>query len=137
MQIKKLKELIKTFNPVDIKVVGYKHKSHHQESYMTDTYNCFLSRKDFNFFYQPLSEQVKSLLSNKYDLMFLLSAQKIFPLMLLAHYIPASFKVGRNNLDDEDLDFMIDLPQEQSIETLGQNLITHLNMFKSKSVSVN
>ncbi len=136
LAIKKIKESLKKINPIDVTVVGYKQKSHHQAAYLTDTYNCFLSRKDFNFFYQPLNETVKILLANKYDLMFLLTAQKVFPLMILAHYIPASFKVGRNNLDDEDLDFMIDQPQELSLEIVGMNLISHINMLKPKTAAV-
>lgn len=136
LAIKKIKELLKSINPLDVHVVGYKHHSHHQEEYMADNLNNFISRKDFDFFYQPKNETVKNLLSSRFDLLFLLSAKRIFPLVILAHYIPAAFKAGRNNIVDEDLDFMIDQPHEQSLETLGQNLITHLNMFKVKSASV-
>ena len=137
LAVKKIRELLKTINPGDIHIVGYKHHGHNQEEYMTDTFNSYISRKDFNFFYQPQSQMVKDLLTTQYDLLFLLTAKRVFPLVVLAHYIPAAFKVGRNNIDDEDLDFMIDQPQEQSLETLGRNLITHINMFKAKSITMN
>ena len=39
-------------------------------------------------------------------------------------------------LDDEDLDFMIDQPQELSLEIVGMNLISHINMLKPKTAAV-
>lgn len=134
--VRKMKEAVKTVTPCEIHVVGYKHQGHHMESYMPDSANSYLSRKDFNFFYQPANETVKKLITSRYDVLFLLSAKPLFPLIVLARHIPAAFKAGRSNIADPDLDFLIDQPHEQSLEVLGENLFFHLNMLKAKSQSL-
>lgn len=132
LAVKRIRDLIKLSNPTPVRVVGYHPYSHPQREYMSDALNSFVERKDFSFFYQPKTETIKTLLTNQNDLMMVLATKPVFALQILTRFMPALCKAGRNNLFDNDVDFLIDLPNESSIEKVGEAIVAHLGMIKSK-----
>ncbi len=124
--VKELKKRISELSAGKVTIVGYNNNGGNTD-FISDSSNMFFTRDDFSFFYQPKSEDVKRLLDSSFDTMFMLSAQPVLPIVLLTRYINAAFKVGRNNVCN-DLDFMIDMPNETSIKVIGNQIIDNLEM---------
>jgi hypothetical protein len=130
--VKRFKEQLSQLSQARITSVGYNSMGVMQQDYIGTPSDFLLSKVDFSFFYMPKNSLIKDILEAKYDMLMLLSARYVFPLVMLNKYASATFKVGRNNVCD-DLDFMIDVPSEKSLEVIGNHIITNLEMLKPKN----
>ncbi len=131
LAVRKFKEELLSRSKADVTLVGFNHHGLLQHDFISDSSSFMLSRRDFSFFYKPLNHRLVELLDAKYDMLVLLSARDLFPLVMLTRYVPALFKVGRSNVCG-DLDFMIDTPNELSLGVIGNHIVTQLDMFNPK-----
>lgn len=86
-----------------------------------------LGSRDINFFGRPKREVIDDLHKEQWDILIDLSQHDCLPLRYLALEAPAAFKCGLKR-DDQVLDFMIDMPGEETPEKEAEQIIRYLKM---------
>lgn len=83
--------------------------------------------RDINLFDRPKEQTRNDMKAGEYDLLIDLTQNDILPLHYLALDCPAKFKAGRRR-EDGVLDFMVDMPVEETPEALFDQIIRYLKM---------
>jgi hypothetical protein len=108
-KLKYAKELRKHLpEKATITVVGYIEGKRKDFSYISDKIYNYISDEDFDFFMQPKSESLKHLITNQFDILFVLSNDYYFAIDLISGLSEAKFKVGQSGVYEKNLDLYIE-----------------------------
>lgn len=84
-----------------------------------------LGARDINIFQRPAEKHLHDLQAESFDLLIDLTQSDCLPLRYLALYCPATFKTGARRADGV-LDFMVDMPPEETPQPLFEQIIRYL-----------
>ena len=94
--------------------------------------NClFICNRDLNLFFKPKIEKTKEFLEKKFDILIDLTLKEGFPLKYLVSLSDSTFKVGRYFEKDNDIDFMIDISKQPSIEYLIEQIKIYVSLINN------
>lgn len=114
-----VKELVKNLSAKnrEIEVLGYVDTKQLIDHYLYRKGFDFFTRKQLNWYYKPLAENVEDFIKKPFDLLLDLSLDNPFPLKYIVTYSEAKFKAGRYSDNCDYLDFMIDITKEKEAMT--------------------
>nr|WP_319399081.1 hypothetical protein [uncultured Carboxylicivirga sp.] len=132
--LKIVKELISELKEFNIKsqALGYINQNKRDDDYIGDSTYSFACKKDFSFFYTPKSENIITFMNTQYHLLIILVNDLTFPVDYIGSLSKAQFKAGRANVDNELLDFMIELKEGDTIRDLKKHIIHYLSIINNK-----
>lgn len=98
------------------------------------TYMKFLRRNDLNWFFIPASEDARSFITTKFDLVIDINPSSLFPLLSLCSLSSSPMKVGpdlTNEPDKTPYDLMIRTQKPFSIALFLEQAMLYLSMISS------
>jgi hypothetical protein len=107
-------------NQTEVKALGYIDGHKQQMPYIGDQTYCFVTLKDFSFFFLPKKPAIKELVVTPFDTLFVLTARSFFPLKAFTSLSAAHLKVGFTGIWEEAMDLTFDLPNHNSEELVKQ-----------------
>ncbi|MBN2347191.1 MAG: hypothetical protein JXJ22_00035 [Bacteroidales bacterium] len=110
-----VKDMAKKFAEKKIKIaaLGYVDSKEVIDHYLYRPGFTFVSKKDLNWYFLPVSDNVDEFINTPFDILINLSLDYSYPLQYINATSVASYKVGRYNTNDEYLDLMIDIEKER------------------------
>ena len=121
-----VRDLVKQLsnNSVSIMVLGYVDSKKLIDHYLYRKGFDFFCKNDLNWYYKPVSSQTEQFINEPFDILINLSLDYKFPIHYISSVSKASFKTGRYSLDDNSLDFMIDVEKEkETMRNLHRDII--------------
>jgi hypothetical protein len=118
-----VKELVKNLSNKknNIEVLGYVDTKQLIDHYLYRKGFDFFTRKQLNWYYKPLSDNVEEFIKKPFDLLLDLSLDNPFPLKYIVTYSEAKFKAGRYSENCTYLDLMIDITKEKEAMSALKN----------------
>lgn len=132
--LKIVKELVNDLKDFNIKsqALGYINKTRHEDDYIGDDIYNFVYKKDFSFFYKPKSESIYNFIETPFDLLIILVNDYQYTIDYMGNLSRAKFKTGRANIDNNLLDFMIEMKDGDSIKDLKKHIMHYLSIINNK-----
>jgi hypothetical protein len=99
----------------------------------------FLKTTDINFAFIPFSEDAKSFMGKKYDVLIDINPSRVFPLTYIAALSPSPMKVGVDNDSDTQnspYDLMIQTGRVINIGTFLEQVSHYLSIINNSSTRV-
>jgi hypothetical protein len=121
-----VRDLVKQLSStsVSIMVLGYVDSKKLIDHYLYRKGFDFFCKNDLNWYYKPVSSQTEQFINEPFDILINLSLDYKFPIHYISSASKASFKTGRYSLDDNSLDFMIDVEKEkETMRNLRRDII--------------
>jgi len=87
--------------------------------------------KDLDFFFRPANPDALGFMAKKFDMLFEFSLKDYFPLRYISSLSPSAFKVGKYSENNLNLDFMIDIHSQPSLEFLIEQIKTYISILKN------
>lgn len=116
-----------------VEILAYTDKKELPPDLIANQNHYFITKKDLNWFYSPVSKDIIKLLKSKHQLLIDACFEEHFPLNFALAVSNAEFKVGNNKaFHRKYLDFMIDLKKSKEIHNLFSQINHYLSMFKRK-----
>jgi hypothetical protein len=118
-----VKELVKNLSIKnrEIEVLGYVDTKQLIDHYLYRKGFDFFTRKQLNWYYKPMAENVEDFIKKPFDLLLDLSLDNPFPLKYIVTYSQAKFKAGRYSDRCNYLDLMIDITKEKEAMSALKN----------------
>jgi len=109
-----VKDLVKKLSGKnhEIEVLGYVDTKQLIDHYLYRKGFEFFTRKQLNWYFKPIEENVQSFIKKPFDLLLDLSLDNPYPLKYIVAFSEAKFKVGRYSENCKYLDLMIDISKE-------------------------
>ncbi|ASB50685.1 DUF6913 domain-containing protein [Alkalitalea saponilacus] len=101
-------------------LLGYIPEHVTEHNYISDKKKTFFTVKDLGFFMYPQSESVSAFIESTPDLLVVISRYYYFPLHWVVKLSKARFKAGASKPFGDDLDFMIELNEQNDIYLTDQ-----------------
>ena len=96
--------------------------------------NCqIIIPKDLDLFFRPRMEQVEKFIEKDFDILIDLSLEDSTPGYFICSLSLAHFKVGRFRESENDIDLMINIDQDRSVEFLMGQIRTYVAMLNQKN----
>jgi hypothetical protein len=110
-----VKDLVKKLSSKDneIEVLGYVDSKQMIDAYLYRKGFDFFTRSQLNWFYKPETANVNAFIKKPFDVLVDLSLDNPFPIQYIMSCSVAKFKAGRYLLNEDYLDFMIDIEKEK------------------------
>lgn len=110
-----VKELVKKLTNKNntIEVLGFVDTKQLIDHYLYRKGFDFFTRKQLNWYYKPISENVDNFIKKPYDMLLDLSLDNPFPIKYILTFSEAKFKAGRYSENCDYLDLMIDISKEK------------------------
>lgn len=110
-----VKDLVKNLSNKNnsIEVLGYVDTKQLIDHYLYRKGFDFFTRKQLNWYYKPMAENVDEFIKKPFDLLLDLSLDNPFPLKYILTFSEARFKAGRYTENCNYLDLMIDIAKEK------------------------
>jgi hypothetical protein len=106
-----VKEL--THDSVKVTVLGYVDSKKLIDNYLYRKGFDFFSKNELNWYSKPVSPVVEEFMKEPFDILINLSLENYYPIRYITALSPASFKVGKFDVEDVYLDLMIDIEKEK------------------------
>ena len=121
---------------IEVKILGYYPGKNLPNDYTAIRYMTFFSRKDINFFYQPVASEINNFINYRFDILIDVNFKKLFPLRCIASLSNASFKVGLLEPDNvhTPLDLMMEIVNPVDVEDYLHQVLHYLEMINSVEV---
>ena len=121
-----VRDLVKQLSSTSVSfmVLGYVDSKKLIDHYLYRKGFDFFCKNDLNWYYKPVSSQTEQFINEPFDILINLSLDYKFPIHYISSASKASFKAGRYSLDDNSLDFMIDVEKEkETMRNLRRDII--------------
>ncbi|MGQ1889821.1 DUF6913 domain-containing protein [Thermophagus sp. OGC60D27] len=108
---KTIKEFIRKIQSEgkQVQAVGYIETKKPEENLISDKTIYYSSLLDFSFFFLPKKEEIVSFISDKPDVLLVLTTNNSFPASAIVKLSKAGLKVGFSGIFDNDLDITFEL----------------------------
>jgi hypothetical protein len=107
-----------------VTVLGYVDSKKLIDNYLYRKGFDFFSKSELNWYSKPVSSVVEEFIKEPFDLLINLSLKDYYPIRYIVALSPASFKVGKFDVNDLYLDFMIDIEREkQNMKSLHYEIM--------------
>jgi hypothetical protein len=97
-------------------LLGYEHNKVKNSQYIGDKNNGFITKKDFNWVNTPTDPFIDEFISQKFDILFVISSGNYFAIHYISLLSNAYFKVGCAGQNQHDFDLILDMPANASVE---------------------
>jgi hypothetical protein len=126
-------------NKTDVKILAYFHGKNLPGQYTAIRYLTILKKKELNIYYHPVSAEVNTFVSNRFDVLIDLNFKKLLPLRYVSSLSNASLKVGlfeyENGNGNTTFDLMMDLKSPVNVEDYLNHVVHYLEMINSGTVN--
>ena len=112
-------------------VIGYFDGKDIPENFLYWKEMDFITRKDLNFFFIPVSPTVDKFINEPFDMLINCNVTRFFPVEYISQLSVARCKVGTMSEDESCYDLMIDIKKNQTIEYFLKNLEIYLTNLKN------
>jgi hypothetical protein len=121
----------------DVKILGYFPGKNLPNQYTAVRYLTILKQDELNIFYHPVSAEINTFVSNRFDVLIDLNFKKLLPLQYISSLSKASFKVGLFEAEagNTSFDLMMDLKGPVKVEDYLNHVIHYLEMINSGTVN--
>jgi hypothetical protein len=89
-------------------------------------------KKDLDFFFRPSHPDAIGFLSKKFDMLIDLSLIDYYPLRYISSLSPSDFKVGRFTEGKSELDLMIDIHSQPTLEFLIEQIKNYVSILNNQ-----
>lgn len=109
-------------------VLGYVNARDVPDKYLFKKNFNFILRKNLNWWYLPLGEEVEKFIRESFDILIDLTLEDIFPCRFILALSPAHFKVGKLSNKNEYYDLMIKIDSGKKIDYFIEQTRHYLEM---------
>jgi hypothetical protein len=117
---------------IETKALGYAHEHRKHLDLIGGSTINYVSKDDFNFFYESKDKVIDEFVSKKFRLLIVYCENDYFPLKYISSLSLAEMKAGEQGVCDENLDFMIQLTERKGLYELQKQLIRYLSTINQK-----
>jgi hypothetical protein len=130
-----VKQLVKQFSgqKVEVKALGYTHRNKKNDQYIGNQQIDFISRKDFNWFYQPNDPVIQQFIDTTFDVLLVLTAFDYFPVKYISQLSKSKFKTGKSGTCDNQFELIMELNDKCSFQELSNQTVRYLQMIGNKN----
>jgi hypothetical protein len=121
----------------DVKILGYFPGKNLPNQYTAVKYLTILKQAELNIYYHPVSAEINTFVSNRFDVLIDLNFKKLLPLKYISSLSKAGFKVGlfEAGTGNTPFDLMMDIKGTVSVEDYLNHVIHYLEMINSGTVN--
>jgi hypothetical protein len=118
---------------IDVKILGYYDGKSLPDQYTAIRYLTCIRETEINLFFIPESNEIKSFINNKFDVLIDINFEKLFSLIYITNLSKASFKVGLFEADASHIpfDLMMEIEKPVDIDNYLNQVIQYLEMINS------
>ncbi len=122
---------------IDIRILGYFPGKELPDRYTALRYLTCIRRKEVGAFFNPVSSESESFITQTFDILIDVNFKKVFPLYYITSLSNARFKVGLLTSDapDTPFDLMMDIKSPVDIDDYLNQVIKYLEMINSGTVN--
>jgi hypothetical protein len=119
---------------IEVKILGYFPGKSLPDQYTAIRYLTCIRKKEINFFYQPVSSETITFISNRFEILIDINFKKLFPLQFISSLSNAGFKVGlfESETIDTPFDLMMEIKNPVDVENYLNQVIHYLGMINSE-----
>ena len=121
---------------IEVNILGYFPGKNLPDQYTAIRYLRCIRKKEINIFYQPVSFETSTFISNRFDILIDINFNKLFPLQCISSLSNAGFKVGlfESEARDTSFDLMMEIKNPVDIDNYLIQVIQYLEMINSGTV---
>lgn len=118
---------------IEVKILGYYPGKELPNQYTAIRYLSCLRQNEINFFFQPVSSDANTFITNRFDVLIDINFKKLFPLQYISFLSNAGFKVGLFESETRDIpfDLMMEIKNPVDVENYLEKIIHYLGMINS------
>jgi hypothetical protein len=118
---------------ISVKIHCYYPAKDLPDQYTAIRYLTCLRKNELNLFYNPVSTESVSFISNPFDVLIDINFNNLFPLNYISTLSRAKFKVGLFDTETPDapFDLMMEIKKPVNIEDYLNNVVNYLEMINS------
>ncbi len=120
---------------INTHVLGYVQAKDLPDKYLFKKDFNFILKKDLNWFYKPVSEEVEKFITTSFDILIDFSLQKNFPCKYIIALSQAHLKVGRYTGTEEFYDLMIHIDKGKRIDYFIEQVKHYLEVINRPELS--
>jgi hypothetical protein len=119
---------------IDVKILGYFSGKNLPNQYTAIRFLTCIRKEELNFFYQPVSTETKTFISNRFDVLIDINFKRLLPLHYISSLSNAGFKVGLFESDTRNspFDLMMELKSPVNVEDYLNHVMHYLEMINSE-----
>ena len=137
--LKKLTDFVQVLRTknISVEILGYYPGKELPETYTTVKYLKCFKRKELNFCFTPISNEVIDFVSTPFDILIDLNFKKCFPLSYVSSLSISKFKVGQYGSEEfkSPFDLMMDIKNYSELEKYLSQVIFYLEMINGSENS--
>jgi hypothetical protein len=121
---------------IEVRILGYFPGKELPDQYTAIRFLTCIKRQELNFFYNPVSPECNSFISNSFDILIDVNFRKLFPLYYISSLSNAAFKVGLFESDNVEspFDLMMDLKSPVDLDNYLNQVVQYLEMINAGTV---
>jgi len=121
---------------IDVTILGYFPGRNLPDQYTAIRYLSCIRREEIGFFYQPLSSEANSFISNNFDILIDINFRNLLPLKYITSLSGSPFKVGLYDAEKTDapFDLMMELKTPVEIGTYLDETLHYLELINDGQV---
>jgi len=118
---------------IEVKMIGYYPGKILPDQYTALRYMTFIRKKEINFFYIPVSPEIKAFINEPVEILIDINFKRVFPLQYISSLSSAGFKVGLFDSESNNtpFDMMMEIKKPVDVESYLNQVILYLEMINS------
>lgn len=120
---------------INTHVLGYVHAKDLPDKYLFKKDFYFILRKNINWYYRPVSEDVEKFVNSNFDILIDLNLVEKFPCQFLIAISHAHFKVGKFTSTEGFYDLMIHIDKGKKIDYFIEQIKHYLEVINRPELS--
>ncbi len=119
---------------IEVSIMGYYPGKNLPDQYTALRFLTVIKRRELNFFYMPVSEESKSFIKSRFDILIDINFKKLYPLQYIIELSNAGFKVGLLDSANESspLDMMMEMKDSVGLENYLNQIVGYLEMINAE-----
>ena len=119
---------------IEARIIGYYPGKDLPDQYTALRYLTVIRRRELNLLNMPVSEESKSFMNNRFDILIDVNFKKVFPLQCIIELSNAGFKVGLLEPGNakSPLDLMMEIKTPVGIDNYLTQIVEYLEMIQSE-----
>jgi hypothetical protein len=130
-----IKKLVKQFSgqKTEVKALGYTHRNKKNDQYIGNHQIDFISRKDFNWFYQPTDPVIQQFIDTPFDVLLVLTATDYFPINYISQLSKSKFKTGKSGTCNNQFELIMEVDEKCSFQELSDQTMRYIQMIGNRN----
>ena len=120
---------------INTHAIGYVEAKDVPDKYLFKKDFHFILKKDVNWYYRPISEEVEKFIQGNFDILIDLNLKEEFPCQFLVGLSNAHFKVGRFTDKEGFYDLMIQIDKGKKIDFFIEQVKHYLELINRPELS--